>query len=113
MTYTTLVSTEVLAAHADDWAIIDCRFDLQREAWGRDQYFAAHIPGAVYAGLSQDLAGGLPLRVKRRRRRGIGATTMMIETMLNVLLVAVPLALAAAGIGAVLLRLGRTGDLNR
>jgi preprotein translocase subunit SecG len=38
---------------------------------------------------------------------------MMIETMMNVLLVAVPLALAAAGIGAVLLRLGRTGDLNR
>ena len=38
---------------------------------------------------------------------------MMIETMMNVLLAAAPLALAAAGIGAVLLRLGRAGDLNR
>ena len=38
---------------------------------------------------------------------------MMIETTMNVLLAAVPLALAAAGIGAALLRLGRAGDLNR
>ena len=55
--YTTLVSTDLLARHLGDWAIVDCRFDLQNEAWGRDQYRAAHIPGAVYASLNDDLSG--------------------------------------------------------
>lgn len=57
MTYTTLVSTDILAAHLDgSWAIVDCRFDLQNEAWGREQYLHAHVPGAVYASLNDDLA---------------------------------------------------------
>ena len=55
--YTTLVSTDQLARHLDDWAIIDCRFDLQNEQWGPDEYRAAHIPGAVYASLNDDLSG--------------------------------------------------------
>jgi thiosulfate/3-mercaptopyruvate sulfurtransferase len=59
----TLVSTDLLASHlggehADArWAIVDCRFDLQAEHWGREQYERAHIPGAVYASLKDDLAG--------------------------------------------------------
>ena len=56
MTYTTLVATELLAAHLDDWAIVDCRFDLQREDWGREEYRAGHIPGAIYASLNDDLS---------------------------------------------------------
>jgi thiosulfate/3-mercaptopyruvate sulfurtransferase len=56
--HTTIVSTDTLAAHlGGDWVVVDCRFDLQSEQWGRDQYLAAHIPGAVYASLSHDLAG--------------------------------------------------------
>ena len=55
--YTTLVSTDLLARHLNDWAIVDCRFDLQHESLGRDQYAAAHIPGAVYASLNDDLSG--------------------------------------------------------
>ena len=39
-------------AHLGDWAIVDCRFDLQNEQWGRDQYLTAHVPGAVYASLN-------------------------------------------------------------
>lgn len=54
---TTIVSTDLLAAHLDDWAIVDCRFDLQNEHWGRDEYRLAHIPGAVYASLNADLSG--------------------------------------------------------
>jgi thiosulfate/3-mercaptopyruvate sulfurtransferase len=55
--YTTLVSTDTLAAHLDgSWAIVDCRYDLRNENWGLEQYRAAHIPGAVYASLSHDLA---------------------------------------------------------
>jgi len=55
---TTIVSTDTLAAQLSrEWVIVDCRFDLQNEQWGRDQYLAGHIPGAVYASLSHDLAG--------------------------------------------------------
>jgi thiosulfate/3-mercaptopyruvate sulfurtransferase len=54
--YTTIVSTDLLASHLNDWAIVDCRFDLQKPEWGRDQYRLAHIPGAVYASLNADLS---------------------------------------------------------
>src|SRR5688572_27673199 len=57
MAYTTLISTETVAAHLDGgWAIVDCRYDLKDETWGAEQYRAAHIPGAVYASLAHDLA---------------------------------------------------------
>src|SRR5687768_11668850 len=56
MTYTTLVSTDLLASHLDQWAIVDCRFDLQREEAGREEYRAGHIPGAVHASLNDDLS---------------------------------------------------------
>jgi thiosulfate/3-mercaptopyruvate sulfurtransferase len=56
--HTTIVSTDTLAEHlARDWVIVDCRFDLQNEQWGRQQYLTSHIPGAVYASLSHDMAG--------------------------------------------------------
>jgi thiosulfate/3-mercaptopyruvate sulfurtransferase len=55
--HTTLVSTDLLAAHLDGWAVVDCRFDLQNARWGDEQYRLAHIPGAVYASLSPDLSG--------------------------------------------------------
>ena len=55
--HTTLVSTDLLASHLNNWTIIDCRFDLQKEGWGREQYLVAHIPGAVYASLNDDLSG--------------------------------------------------------
>ena len=64
MSHTTLISTDELGAHLRGarpteaaWAIVDCRFDLNNEDWGREQYVSAHIPGAVYANLNTDLAG--------------------------------------------------------
>jgi thiosulfate/3-mercaptopyruvate sulfurtransferase len=54
--HTTLIDTDTLAAHLNDWVIIDCRYDLKDEAWGRAQYIAGHVPGAVYASLSHDLS---------------------------------------------------------
>lgn len=56
MSYRTVVSTDTLAAHLQAWAVVDCRFDLHDEFWGREQYRAGHIPGAVYASLATDLA---------------------------------------------------------
>ena len=56
--YTTLISTDILGSHLqDNWVVVDCRFDLQNDQWGREQYLASHIPGAVYASLSHDMAG--------------------------------------------------------
>jgi thiosulfate/3-mercaptopyruvate sulfurtransferase len=59
MTYTTLISTGDFAAHLDDpdWAIVDCRFQLQDLDFGHRAYEESHIPGAIYAHLNDDLSG--------------------------------------------------------
>ena len=57
MAHKTIVSTDSLGNHLGEWTIVDCRFDLTDEQWGRQQYEKAHIPGAVYASLNADLAG--------------------------------------------------------
>lgn len=57
--YTTLVDAATLLARVEDenWVIVDCRFDLADTAAGRRAYEEAHIPGAVYAHLDDDLSG--------------------------------------------------------
>jgi thiosulfate/3-mercaptopyruvate sulfurtransferase len=57
--YTTLIEPHELAAQLGnpDWAILDCRFDLARPAWGADSFRAGHIPGALHADLDRDLSG--------------------------------------------------------
>lgn len=54
----TLVTTEDLAAHLDDpnWIILDCRFTLTDAGAGRQAYEKAHIPGARYVHLDNDLS---------------------------------------------------------
>jgi thiosulfate/3-mercaptopyruvate sulfurtransferase len=61
MALTTLIDTATLAAHLADpvFAIVDCRFALDDDAWGAREYGARHIPGAVFADLEPDLAGPL------------------------------------------------------
>ena len=55
--YRTLISTDVLASQSDpSWVVVDCRYDLRDVSWGPAQYREGHIPGAVYANLSHDLA---------------------------------------------------------
>jgi thiosulfate/3-mercaptopyruvate sulfurtransferase len=57
--YTTIVSTDVLAAHLHDpaYVVVDCRFKLDDVGWGALQWKAGHIPGARYAHLDTDLSG--------------------------------------------------------
>lgn len=57
--YTTLIEAAELAAHtaAEDWAVVDCRFDLARPDWGAAAYAQGHIPNALYASLDRDLSG--------------------------------------------------------
>ncbi len=59
MTYSTLVTTAELSRHlADpDWAIFDCRFSLADPERGRRDFAQAHIRGALYAHLNEDLSG--------------------------------------------------------
>ncbi|HEY8418082.1 MAG TPA: sulfurtransferase [Limnochordales bacterium] len=53
-----LVAPEWLAARLEnpDIVVADCRFDLANPAAGRQAYAEAHIPGAVYFDLDQDLS---------------------------------------------------------
>src|SRR5215470_16756004 len=55
----TLIEPLDLAPRLDDpaWAILDCRFDLARPAWGAAAFAAGHIPHAVHADLERDLSG--------------------------------------------------------
>src|SRR5262245_54210933 len=57
--FTTLVSTDELARHLDDprWVVFDCRHDLAQPGLGRTEYLQAHIPGARFMHMDEDLAG--------------------------------------------------------
>jgi len=59
MAFQTLITTDALTHRLTDqaFAIVDCRYNLDHEGWGAEQYRTAHIPGAVYAHLGHDLAG--------------------------------------------------------
>ena len=61
MKFSTLISPDQLAQHLHDpqWVIIDCRFALTRPESGRQAYAKAHIPGARYAHLNEDLSGAI------------------------------------------------------
>jgi thiosulfate/3-mercaptopyruvate sulfurtransferase len=67
MKYSTLVSTEQLAQHLDDpdWIVIDCRYTLTNPNAGLQSYAIAHIPGARYAHLDNDLSSSITLLTGR------------------------------------------------
>lgn len=59
MSFTTLISSEVLAGILSDpnCVIIDCRFSLKDTSKGASEYALSHIPNARYAHLDRDLSG--------------------------------------------------------
>ncbi|HET9554792.1 MAG TPA: sulfurtransferase, partial [Anaeromyxobacteraceae bacterium] len=59
MAHTTLVDGETLARHLGDpgWIVFDCRHELAAPARGRTEYLAAHVPGARFLHLDEDLSG--------------------------------------------------------
>ena len=65
--FKTLIEPEQLQTHLADagWAVIDCRFDLARPAWGQEAWAAGHIPNALYAHLDRDLSGAHTLNTGR------------------------------------------------
>jgi thiosulfate/3-mercaptopyruvate sulfurtransferase len=58
MTFTTLVSTAELAQHLDDphWIVFDCTHDLMKPTFGRESYARAHLPGAIFLSVDDDLS---------------------------------------------------------
>jgi thiosulfate/3-mercaptopyruvate sulfurtransferase len=59
MPFTTLVAAKTLREHLDDphWVIVDCRHALADFALGRKLYEEAHVPGAFFAEIENDLSG--------------------------------------------------------
>ena len=59
MAYTTLIAPADLEPQLTNpsWVVVDCRFALDRPEHGRQEYEQAHIAGAVYAHLNEDLSG--------------------------------------------------------
>lgn len=57
--FTTLIDADTLAQHLDDpqWIVCDCRHDLTDYHCGRRAYGEAHIPGARFVHLDEDLSG--------------------------------------------------------
>lgn len=57
----TLIDVAGLAARLDDpdCAVLDCRFDLTRPAWGREAWAAGHVPGALHCDVDHDLAAAV------------------------------------------------------
>jgi thiosulfate/3-mercaptopyruvate sulfurtransferase len=82
MSCTTILSTSDLAQHLTDpdWAIVDCRFWLDDTERGRRDYRRAHIPGAVYAHMDEDLSGPIvPGKTGRHPLPEIDAITKMLS----------------------------------
>lgn len=81
MPYTVLIATDELAPHLGDpdWAIIDCRFRLDNPAFGRQAYNEAHIPGAIYAHLNDELSG--PIVPGQTGRHPLPSLEQFAETL--------------------------------
>lgn len=55
--YTTLISPDELRHNLNNFAVFDCRFNLNDTGAMRRAYLESHIVGAVYAHLDEDLSG--------------------------------------------------------
>jgi thiosulfate/3-mercaptopyruvate sulfurtransferase len=84
MPYKLLITALELATHLDDpdWVIIDSRFKLANPGQGRKDYVSAHISGAVYAHLDEDLSGPIVKGVTGRHPMPeVGKITAVFSTL--------------------------------
>jgi thiosulfate/3-mercaptopyruvate sulfurtransferase len=56
MPWTTLIAVDELAEHIDRCLVVDSRHDLTDPAAGRRQWGEAHVPGAVFVSLDEQLS---------------------------------------------------------
>ena len=61
MSYSTIVSGEVLAAHLNDpdCRVFDCRHQLSDVGYGEKVYAEGHVPGAFFMHLDRDLSSAM------------------------------------------------------
>lgn len=92
MSFSTLVSSRVLAEHLNDsgWRVFDCRHQLSDVDAGARAYASGHLPGAFFLHLERDLSGPTdgrngrhPLPVPRvladkLAAAGVGAATQVV-----------------------------------
>jgi thiosulfate/3-mercaptopyruvate sulfurtransferase len=59
MSFSTLVSCEILSKHLSDpaWRVFDCRHQLSDVGYGEKVYAEGHLPGAFFLHLDRDLSG--------------------------------------------------------
>lgn len=59
MSFSTLVSCDVLASHLNDpgWRVFDCRHHLSDVTFGEKAYAQGHLPEAFFLHLDRDLSG--------------------------------------------------------
>lgn len=50
---------DLLAKESANLVVVDSRHDLANPAWGRDAYLQAHIPGAIFVSIDDDLSAEL------------------------------------------------------
>ncbi len=67
--HTTLISAHTLLAHVNDpdWIVFDLRHELANPEAGRSAHASAHIPGALFLHMDDDLVpvrGGVSIRVQ-------------------------------------------------
>lgn len=56
--YTTIINADELLELLNDpnLLLVDCRYDLLKSNWGREQYESGHIPNAFFADVNDDLS---------------------------------------------------------
>ena len=93
MSYTTVVSCEVLAGHLNDpdWRVFDCRHQLSDVGYGEKVYAEGHVPGAFFMHLDRDLSspmnglnGRHPLPDPQFLARKLGAAGVSRQTQVVV-----------------------------
>jgi thiosulfate/3-mercaptopyruvate sulfurtransferase len=81
MAWTTLVSADELAQAIDGCIVVDCRHDLVDPAAGRRAYAEAHIPGARFLAMDDDLSGAKTGRNGRHPMPGRDAVRRTLESI--------------------------------
>jgi thiosulfate/3-mercaptopyruvate sulfurtransferase len=61
--------------------ILDARWDLMRPDWAEGAYREAHIPGASFLSLDEDLAGKIGANTGRHPLPGVGATVELFRRL--------------------------------
>ncbi|EPJ43216.1 MAG: hypothetical protein OFPII_42870 [Osedax symbiont Rs1] len=81
--YSTLISAEQLKDQfdAENWLILDCRFDLFDVDKGEQLYRDSHIPNAIYLNLNQQLAGQVTANTGRHPLPEISAITQLFSSI--------------------------------